>query len=120
MIIKDSDNWSSPEWILDLFKGFYDPTPLNAKVDALEIEWKDRTYCNPPYSNPKPFIEKAIEENKKGKLIVMLLPVDTTTEWYLLLKNVQAHIILPNERLKFNGSNKPARWGCMIAILDKK
>lgn len=117
MEIKKSDNWSSPQWILDLFKGFYDPTPLNAKVNALEIDWKDRTYCNPPYSNPKPFVIKAIKESKKGKLIVLLLPVDTTTEWFRLLVNAKAHILFPNERLKFNGSSNHARWGCMIVIL---
>ncbi len=123
---KESDNWESPGWILDLFEGFYDPCPLMDGgfemnfINGLESNWKKKNYVNPPYSNPKPWVIKAIEENKKGKLVVMLLPVDTTTEWYLMLKNAGAHIILPNERLKFNGSKTPARWGCMIAILDKE
>lgn len=117
--LKNSDNWASPKWILDLFEGFYDPCPLNSKENGLLLDWKDKTYVNPPYSNPEPFIRKAIEENKKGKFIVMLLPVDTSTKWFLALKEAKAHIILPNERLKFNGSNKNARWACMLVILEK-
>ena len=115
--IKENDNWASPDWILKIFEGWFDPCPLNAKKDGLIINWKDKTYVNPPYSNPKPFVIKAIEENKKGKTIAMLLPVDTTTEWFKLLYIAKAHILFPNERLKFNGSKTPARWGCLIAIL---
>ena len=34
-------------------------------------------YCNPPYSNPAPFVKKAAEESLKGATVVMLLPADT-------------------------------------------
>ncbi len=113
-----NDNWSSPTWILDLFKGYFDPCPLNHKINGLKINWKKKNYVNPPYSKPKPWIEKAIEENKKGKIVVMLLPVDTTTKWFSLLINAKAHVLFFNERLSFNNTKTPARWGNMLVILE--
>ena len=53
-------------------------------VDCLTTDWCAhlrigyRTfYCNPPYSQPAPFIKKAAEESLKGATVVMLLPADT-------------------------------------------
>ncbi len=117
--LSEKDNWKSPNWISELFKDFFDPCPLNAKENGLLIEWKDRSYVNPPYSKPKPWVKKAIEERDKGRMIVMLLPVDTSTEWFRMLVEAKAHITFPNERLRFNGSKTPARWACMIVILNK-
>ncbi len=116
------DNHKSPSWILDLFSGWFDPCPLNdsPEIDGLSIDWKDKTYVNPPYSKPKPWIEKAILENKKGKTIAMLLPVDTSTEWFRLLIEAKAHIMFPNERLRFSYMKTPSRWACMIIILSRK
>lgn len=69
---------------------------------------------NPPYSNPKPWVKKAIEESKKGKRIVMLLNVDPSTEWFSLLNEANAHFLWFAERLKFleygkekGANNKP-------------
>ena len=112
-----NDNWASPDWILEIYKGWFDPCPLLYENDGLNLPWRDHTYVNPPYSKPKPWVEKAISEMHKGKTIAMLLPVDTSTEWYRMLVEAKAHILFPNERLKFNGSKKPARWACMIIIL---
>ncbi len=113
------DEQTSPDWLLKMYKGYFDPCPINPEFNGLEIEWKERNFVNPPYSKPKPWIEKAIRESNKGKFVVMLLPVDPTTEWYRLLFEYKAHIIMINERLKFNGSKTSARWGCILAILYK-
>lgn len=37
-------------------------------------------FCNPPYSNPAPFITKSYIESLKGATVVMLLPADTSTK----------------------------------------
>ena len=70
----NTDCYRSDEWVLDMFDNWFDPVPLNdnPEIDALEIEWKDKTFVNPPYSKPLPFIKKAIEENKKGKRVVIV------------------------------------------------
>lgn len=114
-----NDNYATPQWILDIFENWYDPCPLNPnpEIDGLKVEWKDKTYVNPPYSNPLPWVLKAIEENKKGKRIAMLLKLDCSTKWFLCLANANAHIILINERVRFNG--KPPIYPNMIAILEK-
>lgn len=43
-------------------------------------------FCNPPYSNPKPFIEKAWEDSKYCK-IVLLVKCDPSTQWWATFWN---------------------------------
>ena len=101
------DNWGTPDWLMNVFKDWFDPCPFNPNpsMDGLSIEWKDKTYVNPPYSNPLKWVEKAIEENKKGKIIVMLLKVDTSTRWFAKLNEAGAHFLWLHGRLKFKGKN---------------
>jgi len=122
----NTDCYQSDKWILDMFSDYFDPCPLNDKpeIDALSIEWKDKTYVNPPYSNPLPFIKKAIEESKKGKLIVMLLKMDTSTKWFKELQEAGAHFLWVNKRLHYRGlhhtyeGNVPFPFPSMFAILE--
>jgi len=60
---KKSDNYKTPDYLLKVFAGWFDPCPLNPnpKVNGLDLKWKNKTYVNPPYSNPLPWIEKAIQ-----------------------------------------------------------
>ena len=96
----DDDHWQTPQWLYDIldeeFKFDFDPCPIHAEFDGLEVEWGERNYINPPYNRfdkPK-FIQKAFEEWKKGKTCVMLLPAATGTK--------QFHdIILPHARVIF-------------------
>lgn len=118
--MKQSDNYATPFWIRLLFENWFDPCPLNddPEEDGLRRDWPDKTYVNPPYSNPLPWVEKSIEENKKGKSIVLLLlKFDCTTEWYARLKSANAHVLLPTERVKFNGETPP--WSSALFILEK-
>ncbi len=119
--MKTTDNYATPDWLMEIFRGWFDPCPLTEEFrekDMLGSSWKDRTYVNPPYSNPLKWVEKAIEENKKGKTIVMLLRVDTSTKWFAKLVEAKAEILWFNGRLKFiNG--KPANFPSMLVILKK-
>ena len=63
---KMTDKYETPDWIMNMFKDYYDPCPIAPFEDGLEAVWCARNYVNPPYSNPLPWILKAIEENKKG------------------------------------------------------
>lgn len=116
------DNYDTPTWIKNLFVGWFDPCPINngelREFDGLG-DWKDKTFVNPPYSNPLKWIEKAIEESKKGKTIVMLLRVDTSTKWYARLVEANAHFLWFAERLRF-GDKKPANFPSMLVILSHK
>ena len=75
------------------------PFPLPPGFDGLTCKWGKRNYVNPPFGSilhrgkkkgPTAWVRKAIEENAKGKLVVLLLPVD---KWVLmLLKAVKADV----------------------------
>ena len=45
-----------------------------------------RIFVNPPYSNPTPFVKRAAELRKAGYFVVMLLPMDKTTEWFEIIR----------------------------------
>jgi hypothetical protein len=114
-----NDQWATPEWLMIIYKDWYDPCPLDKDYeDGLKKEWKDKTYVNPPYSKPLPWVKKAIEENKKGKMIVMLMRMDTSTEWFKMLQENNAHFLWFNGRLRFNDTNKPANFPSMLVILE--
>ena len=112
-----SDNWETPkDFYNELNKEFnfdFDPCPLNSTFDGLSIEWGERNFVNPPYSRKlkEAFVKKAIEESKKGKLCVLLLPVSTSTILF------HEHI-LPNKkeirfikgRVKFKGVNTKGEY----------
>jgi phage N-6-adenine-methyltransferase len=100
---KNTDSYMSPEWILKMFEDYQDVCPINdnPEVDALKLDWANKIYVNPPYSNPLPWIEKAIEEANKGKVIVMMLKVDTSTKWFRRIIESKAHILWLNGRIKY-------------------
>lgn len=95
--LRHSDNWATPKELYDKlnaeFKFDFDPCPLNSTFDGLVIEWGKSNYINPPYSRQlkEAFVIKAIEQAKKGKICVMLLPVSTSTRLF-------HRYILPNAR----------------------
>lgn len=63
-------------------------------IDSLIIDWygaiesltgaarKRFVWCNPPYSNPMPWVQKAAEAQSKGLGTVMLLNADTSVGWF--------------------------------------
>lgn len=114
-----NDNYKTDDWILNLFEGYFDPCPYdpNPQINGLNIDWKDKTFVNPPYSNPLPWVIKAIEENKKGKTIVLLLKMDSSTQWFKLLQENNAKFLWINGRLKFN-TGKAANFPSMLGVLN--
>ena len=107
------DDWKTPEYILAPLKEEYgdmfDPCPYKHDMswDGLEIEWKSVNFVNPPYSRKlkEAFIRKAHAEWKKGKTIVMLLPVSTSTAIFHDYIYGQADIHFFRGRIRFEGVN---------------
>lgn len=67
------------------------PHPLPAGFDGLTCEWGQRNYVNPPFGSivhegkkkgPTAWVRKAIVEHGKGKLVVLVYPID---KWLLML-----------------------------------
>jgi hypothetical protein len=79
---------------LDAEFGFdFDPCPYPRPdgFDGLTCDWGQRNYVNPPFGSiihqgkkkgPTAWVRKAIAEQRKGKLVVLVYPVD---KWVLML-----------------------------------
>lgn len=91
--INNDDNYATPpEFYDELNKEFnfdFDPCPYNeneitSETDGLLKDWGRSNFVNPPYSLKlkEAFILKALEEQKKGKQSVFLIPVSTSTKLF--------------------------------------
>lgn len=84
------------------------PTYMTADLDALTQDWSTifreggKVWMNPPYSNPAPWIEKAIEQSNKGVFVLALLPADTSTKWFHLLTTTpNVTLVYAKGRIRF-------------------
>ncbi len=126
-----TDKYETDNWLKYIFHDelYFDPCPINWNKDihasGLDMSWYERVaydnyygvFVNPPYSNPKPWVEKAISENKtNGIMIVMLLKHDSSTEWFRLLHEAGARLMMINGRLKHN-TGKGAAFPSVLAVL---
>jgi phage N-6-adenine-methyltransferase len=122
-------------------------SPHNAKLenfytiedDGLTASWAgERVWCNPPYSNIRPWIEKAWEETAwspdgftsvSAPLIVMLLPANRTEQgwWQELVEPYRGRYAFDVEflpgRMRFIapgadriGANERPPFGCCLLI----
>jgi len=109
---KDSDEMITPEWVWKIWhdrlnfvldaaatkRNKIAPAKLwyTKEDDALKqcwtaaaIEGGGAVWCNPPYSPQagplKRWVEKGIAEAQLGAVVCMLLPADTSTQWFSLL-----------------------------------
>ena len=114
------DSWQTPDWLMEHFKNHFDPCPPNPTFNGLKIGWKNPAYVNPPYSNPLPWIKKAIEESKKGVNVIMLLRVDPSTNWYRLLIEEDVYIAFFNRRIKFKGSSGSPNFASMLVFIPAR
>jgi site-specific DNA-methyltransferase (adenine-specific) len=104
---------------------------VNEGHDALKEPWSsygeqygDSAYCNPPYSpgNLEPFCKKAYEESLRGAVVVMLLPMDSSTQWFHKYCSKAYKWIIFAPRVTFNhpdgspfsGSPKFGSFACVF------
>ncbi|EPC5388256.1 phage N-6-adenine-methyltransferase [Serratia proteamaculans] len=137
---EQKDRWQTPIEIfsaLDVEFGFYLDAAadhsnalcaryLTEKDNALAVDWESygAIWCNPPYSAPTPWVEKATEQCRaQNQPVVMLLPADPSVGWFsLALQSVDEVRLITDGRLSFinaetgkagkNGNNK----GSMLLI----
>lgn len=109
--INNDDNYATPpdfyNKLNERFKFDFDPCPYNEReivTDGLKIDWGLTNFVNPPYSQKlkEAFVKKGIEEMKKGKTSVFLIPVSTSTKLFHKYIKPNAHSIeFVEGRIKF-------------------
>lgn len=115
-----SDDWSTPQYIVDRWAAAVGPfdldpccRPETAKApkfytiedDGLVQLWFGLVWVNPPYSQPKRWVEKAVAETARDPTIgvVMLLPAAIDTHWFHDLVVPHARVVFVRGRIRFLG-----------------
>lgn len=85
-----SPEWYTPPWIIErvsalLGADYFDPCPAREgapiSVNGLDITWRGRVFCNPPYGRGiAPWVRKAVTEPVDE--LVLLVPASTDTSWF--------------------------------------
>jgi len=114
---KPSDMWSTPDWVIDFALKELGINSFDLDVacleetakaenyctpneDGLKQPWYGFVWCNPPYSDITPWLEKAIKEQKNGVTSCFLLNADHTTKWYKTYSPFATRVNIP-KRIKF-------------------
>ena len=132
MFSKASDEWATPQATFDRLNAIWDftldpaSTPENAKCakfytkeqDGLLYDWAgERVWLNPPYSDIKRWMRKAMQEGQKpDTVVVCLIPARTDTAyWHEYVMTVWPHgIEFLRGRLKFGGMENGAPFPSVI------
>lgn len=121
-----SDEWRTPPDLygfLDAEFGFDDdPCPLGA-TDGLVRPWGKRVFVNPPYSNVRGFLDKALDEITAGRteVAVFLVAARTDTRWWheVVLQHAR-EIRFIRGRLKFGGARTSAPFASVVVVIDDR
>lgn len=95
--------------------------------NCLELDWTTLNWCNPPFSNITPFVEKAAEQARCGRTTYMIMPASPETGYVRLAKSLADTIIEMPYRIQFtrangepflDGKGKPQspQFSCLIAV----
>lgn len=117
-------NWATPRELFDPLHAEYAFTldgasePGNgllsksSTVEA-EIPWEgERVFCNPPWSNIPPFIEKAAT----AEVAVLLVPARTNCRWFHRALELGAIVRYFKPRPKFVGAKHTSPVDCLFLV----
>lgn len=109
--MKEADERYTPNWIFDTLGVEFDLDPCSpvggiegapikyyftAEDDGLSKEWFGNVWVNPPFSNPKPFMERLIQHGRGIALIRI-----SQSQWAKDLWNKADAVLLNDKTLKF-------------------
>lgn len=81
--------------------------------DALVQDWHKvakNAWCNPPYSNITPWVEKAIEQQEMGVTTVMFVMCDPSVGWFKKALSACSEVrFIVGGRISFEMDGKPAK-----------
>jgi hypothetical protein len=107
--MKENDTTLTPLWITEKL-GPFDMDPCaypdhpTAKIlnvwpsCGLTMDWHGAVWCNPPYSEPMPWVRKMAEHNNG----IMLVLASTDTAWFQEAMKTANTLHFPKGRLTFH------------------
>jgi phage N-6-adenine-methyltransferase len=145
MFSKASDEWATPQDFFDRLNAEFHftvdaaATKENAKCsdflgpggifsDALasDVVWGHgaRVWLNPPYSQCRAFIEKAVDQARRGNTVVCLVPARVDTLWWhaYVWNGItrqwcdRVEVRFVRGRLKFGGSKNSAPFPSVVIV----
>lgn len=127
-----SDEYGTPQVLFDIYNdefGFNLDVCASAKNhkckkywtkddDGLAQIWGEVNWCNPPYSNQLPWIEKAVNEKLDGfTATVLLLKYDPSTKHGQLIAEEADEIRIVEHRIKFEGALLGANFPSVFVVV---
>ena len=91
--------------------------------DGLHQPWFGEVWCNPPFSEKDKWLKKAIDERDNYNRCIMLIPVDTSTNWFHNYVTQADYVCFDGSRISFvkpNGDrgNSP-NFGTMFVVFGE-
>jgi phage N-6-adenine-methyltransferase len=144
--VKDSDRRFTPPWLVDVARaalgGAIDLDPctepgnhtraeqfFTSYGDGLARSWScagphAACWVNPPFSDLRSWVEKSVREASRGRRVLMLTPIDSTTRWFSDLSAAASLAAMLRKRLAFgfpaehaNPPKSAAKNACMLWYL---
>jgi site-specific DNA-methyltransferase (adenine-specific) len=129
-----NDEWGTPDWPFRYLNKFYEfELDIAAKaentkckrwlVNAFKDSWlpAKAVWCNPPYSSGQVERWLNICYHKRAEYwrIAVLLPVDTSTNWFQRFRKRTQLVLFFNRRISFIGADNTARFAsCLFVFGD--
>lgn len=86
------------------------------RARVLATEWYDATFLVADYSDVVPWVDKAVAECERGKLVVALVPARTNTLWFheKVLKAAKEVRFIRGEVVRENNKGHSATPDCLV------
>lgn len=133
----ERNNWYTPDDLFGEIAAKYGPFTLDVAADAtnskcaqfyteeqdaLTMPWHGRVWCNPPYKNMIRWVRKAREETTRengAEIVVMLLPAQTSTQWFHDYALPFAELYWIRGKRKFGGMRGTALMPNVVVVFRR-
>ena len=136
MFSSATGDWATPQEFFDMLDEIFhftlDPCAdeknhkcekyFTKEQNGLEQYWNGETvFCNPPYGRDiGQWIQKSIDEARKGATVVLLIPARTDTKWFHEYVLPYGEIEFLKGRVRFVGAKDVAPFPSMIGVFRRK